>query len=102
MAIRRAGKQWREGAPDYVADCFDNPDYGDRYTVLFKGLSCDGYTAYLGLSSNPTHPQGCSMWGEGRNYEIAAYRYRNGKHRIRWLDLPENVRKHVIARVESN
>ena len=56
---------------------------------------------YLGMSDAPTHPQGFSQWGELRAHEAAAYRYREGKRRIRWLDLPEHIREHVKARAEE-
>ncbi len=103
---RRAGARWRENAPDYILDCFDNRgDSCDRYTVLFCGelLISDGtragtYIQYLGFSGAPSHPQGISMWGEMRPHEAANYRYSCGRWRIRWLDLPEDMRAHVIAR----
>lgn len=115
---RRAGKRWREGAPDYILDCFDDKGWTDRYTVLFcgeflmytakDGSICEGsdtfantYVQYVGMSGAPTHPQGFSMWGELTAQQAAAYRYREGKHRVRWLDLPEHIRKHVIARATS-
>lgn len=115
---RRAGLRWREGAPDYVLDCFDNKLSCDRYTVLFCGeftyhIKKDGsivegsdtlantYVQYLGMSGAPTHPQGFSQWGELTAHQAAAYRYRSAHHRVRWLDLPENVRQHVISRAKD-
>ncbi len=98
---RRAGKRWREAAPDFILDCFDHPDTGDRYTVFFCGPnntgSKDGSFAttwifYMGMSGNPTHPQGIGMSGEMEAYQAMQYRYRNGHRRVRWLDLPEKVR----------
>ena len=114
---RRAGKRWLDDAPAYILDCFDIPDTGDRYTVLFgKGLmfhvkhngDCmDGsdqrnntIVPYLAMSEAPGSPQGISMWGELEAHQAAAYRYNNGHRRIRWLDFPAHIRKHVIARVE--
>jgi hypothetical protein len=96
---RRAGKRWLEGAPEYVLDCFDNKGKtADRYTVLFGGsLSC-GSVPYLGMSESPTHPQGVSMWGELRSHEAAGYRHRSGQERVRWLDLPDHIRRHVVSR----
>lgn len=103
---RRAGKRWREDAPDYILDCFDNRGKTcDRYTVLFTGhlLLHDGSEIYvqgLGMSDNPTHPQGFSQWFEIPAYQAAQYRYSNGHDRVRWLDLPEHIRQHVVDRVE--
>jgi hypothetical protein len=107
---RRAGKRWQEGAPEYILDVFDNKGKTfDRYTVLFCGsllgwmpleqrTYANTYIQYLDMSDNPTHPQGFSQWGEMTAPQAAAYRYRDGHQRIRWLDLPEHIRKHVIAR----
>jgi hypothetical protein len=118
---RRFGKRWREGAPAYVLDVLEDKRCGERYTVLFTfplsyALGRDGlpmgkgvrgefgrtWIQYLGMSGAPTHPQGVSMWGEMKAYEAASYRYRCKHHRIRWLDLPEHIREHVIARATDN
>ena len=99
---RRAGARWREGAPDYVLDCFDSKNDGERYTVMFTSEGGpefkDSWVPFLGMSGAPTHPQGMSMWGELEAYEAAQYRYRVKHQRVRWLDLPEHIRAHVIAR----
>ena len=109
---RRAGKRWQESAPEYILDVFDNRGKTcDRYTVLFGGsllyhdapegwpaTLANTYVPYLGMSDAPTHPQGFSQWGELKAYDAAALRYRDGHHRIRWLDLPEHIRSHVVAR----
>lgn len=106
---RRASKRWLEGAPNYILDCFDSKNGGERYTILFTGdfLVTDGTFAGtwiqgLGMSDAPSHPQRVSIWFELKAYEAARYRYRCGHDRIKWLDLPENIRKHVIARAESD
>ncbi|MBI6724730.1 hypothetical protein YA0089_13995 [Pseudomonas viridiflava] len=97
---RRATARWMEGAPDYVLSCHDAGDKtADRYTVYFGGPkhwdeSMGRTVHYLGLSYNPSSPTGVSMWGEGD----AASRDASSGKKIRWLDLPENVRKHVQAR----
>ena len=36
------------------------------------------------------------MWGDVKAYQ------RNTRQRIRWLDLPEHIRAHVIARATSD
>ena len=58
---RRAGKQWRKDAPDYILDCFDDQGAGERYTVLFTGklLITDGTfagTFIQGGSECPARP----------------------------------------------
>lgn len=107
---RRANLQrWLQDAPDYILDVFDSKGPGERYTVMFCGellqhpkgevpTRSNASIMYLGMSDAPSHPQGISMWGEMKPHEAAAYRYRCGHHRIRWLDLPEHIRKHVVAR----
>ncbi len=114
---RRFSKRWNEGAPDYVLDVQDNKGKtADRYTVFFckqflfhvdkTGKIVEGsgeyhntYVQYLHMSDAPTHPQGVSMWGELQAHHAA--NSRNGNDRIRWLDLPEHIRAHVIARATS-
>ena len=103
---RRAGKRWLEGAPEYVLDCFDNRGKTcDRYTVMFGGsmyVLRYGRIAHLDMSGAPTHPQGVSLWGDSTLADAAAFRYREGHYRVRWLDLPENVRAHVVARATED
>lgn len=95
---RRATKRWQEQAPEYVLDVFDNKGKTvDRYTVLIGGSqwepSMGRNVMYLGMSGAPTHPQGFSQWGE------CPASWRPAHQRIRWLDLPEHIRQHVIYRV---
>lgn len=107
---RRASKaRWLQNAPEYILDVFDNKGKtADRYTVMFTGslLISDGtfantHVQYLAMSGAPSHPQGVSMWGELTAYEAARFRYRSKHQRIKWDDLPEHIRKHVIARVKE-
>ena len=100
---RRAVKRWLDSAPEYVLDCFDNKGkITDRYTVLFGGslldpaLLKDRKVFILGMSGAPTHPQGISMWGE------SSAAWRPSRERVKWLDLPENIRNHVVSRATSN
>lgn len=76
-------------------------DYGDkvadRYTVILdpkRGFERerDGLYQALGLSSNPSHPQGVSMF-------TTSAMGRNIGRKIAWEELPEKVRKHVAARL---
>lgn len=98
---RRAGQRWREDAPAYILDCFDTRDSGDRYTVMLVPEERRSYyetrIAYLGLDDAPFHPQGICVSGELSAYEAAGYRYRMSqrRRRVRWLDLPETVRRAV-------
>ena len=99
---KRANKRWQEGAPEYVLDCFDNKGKtADRYSVLFGGSLLEDVLLehrkvfVLDMSGAPTHPQGVSMWGE------CPASWRPAHQRVRWLDLPENIRKHVIARATA-
>lgn len=100
---RRAAKRWLENAPEYILDVFDNGGAtADRYTVLFGGsllepqLLARREVHFLSLSANPSSPAGISMWGE-----ISA-NYRPSHHRIRWMDLPELVRKHITTRCDND
>jgi hypothetical protein len=100
---RRAGQRWRENAPDYILDCFDNRGAtADRYSVLMYWPELEGNVAVLGMSSSPTNPQGVSMWSEYHGRELSAYRYREGHHRVKWSDLPANIRQHVEARASES
>ena len=77
--------------------------YGSSGTVIYQyGDFGRTWIQYLGMSDAPTHPQGFSQWGEMEAHKAAAYRYASGKERIRWLDLPEHIRKHVIARATES
>jgi hypothetical protein len=103
---RRAGLRWRENAPDYVLDCFDHPNFCDRYAVFFVPVderigTHEPVILYLGMSDAPTHPQGFSQWGEIQPYQLRQYRFSNGRYRVRWLDLPEHIRAHVRMRWEQ-
>lgn len=101
---RRATQRWMEQAPEYILSVHDNGGKtADRYTVFFGGslyneaLARNRAVEYLGMSEQPSHPQGISMWGECPSMNRDA----SGK-KIRWLDLPESIRKHVICRATSS
>ena len=98
---KRSRAKFSEGAPAYVLACYDNDGKTcDRYTVLFGAPywtpDMGRKVQFLGMSGAPTHPQGFSQWGELNAFDRSGC----GKH-IRWLDLPENIRAHVIARATS-
>jgi hypothetical protein len=99
---RRSSKRWLVDAPEFILACYDNKGKTtDRYTVLFGGTMYSqefGYNVqYLAMSNAPTNPQGVSMWGEMPVYNRKALGYH-----IRWLDLPEKLREHVIDRATND
>lgn len=117
---RRSGARWREDCPDYVLDCFDNKGQtADRYTVFFAGHDgwfyvdkkgtihpgsdefSNTYVFAMHMSEYPTHPQGVGMTAEFKAHEAASYRYGFGHHRVRWLDLPVQVRQCAMRFMED-
>lgn len=99
---KRSSARWLESAPEYLLACYDNNGRTcDRYTVLFGAPL---WTPNMGrtiplliLSAAPSSPQGVSMWGEMPAYNRAAL-----GRKVRWLDLPEHIRRHVIARATED
>lgn len=68
----------------------------DRYTVVF----CDG--DYLGMSGDPSNPQGVSLWGEGIDVASLAERVENGEEiDLTFGDLPDHIRSHVLYRINQ-
>lgn len=103
---RRAGKaRWLKAAPEWVLDVLDDNTTHDRYTILLAGsqLVSDGTYSGTHIQFVASSEYGATYWGELRAHEAAAYRYRcsQRRQRIRWLDLPEIVRKAVTARVTA-
>ena len=91
------------GDPKWVR-CYDAPECGDRYTVVFTGryrrAPLDGYP-YLAMSEDPFNPQGIGQHGEGRDGPIdvngggfapAMGRKCHLGRRIPFGDLPEKCR----------
>jgi hypothetical protein len=99
---RRQSKRWLDGdCPDGVLAIYDNKQYGDRYTVIYRepvvGTTyADMVLGYRGMSENPFHPQGVGLYGELQAHEAAGFRYRNRNHACKWTDLPEKVRQCVM------
>ncbi len=96
---RRAGKRWMEDAPEYILDVFRFPH---TWIVLLGGTMLDpelleARKVYcLELNECPTSPNmGVSLSGEWNTW------FRPSWRRIKWLDLPEEVRRHICARVEA-
>lgn len=94
---RRASKRWMENAPDFILSCHDNKGKTcDRYTVFFTGKLwpiSDGTNNVMGLniSSNPTHPQGVCM-----SFDCPSIRRELSGKKIKWMDLPKEVRDCAI------
>jgi hypothetical protein len=88
-----------EGAPKYLR-CYEtkrNPTI-DRFTVVFchaskfMGRDYIGRVYYVGASERPTHPLGFYQHGEAWQWE-----FRPCGSRVRWWDLPEQLRGVVLA-----
>lgn len=96
---RRCSERWLDGdCPAGVLAIFDNPNFTDRYLVLYSepyGDPKDPRGPYLwgrGMSANPTHPQGVGMSVELTVHAARAYRYREKHRYAKWSNLPESVR----------
>lgn len=91
---RRARSHWLVGAPPYVFDCFDHKKGTERFTILLGGPEfweekMGRCMHYLGTCSTGI---AYSLFGE------CSSNFRPAHHRVRWLDLPEALRKHIISR----
>jgi hypothetical protein len=86
------------GNPRYIR-CFDNNGKSvDSYTVTFTGHythNTDHQYWYLGMSSNPFHPQGVGQHGESdRQIDTPSYKHLGKK--ISFDDLPEDCKALTI------
>lgn len=104
---RRASKRWLDGdCPAGVLAIFDNPKFGDRYTVFYaEVITYEGdrhkYIGYRGMSAAPCDPQGVGLYSEMEAHAAANYRYFNSKKACKWTDLPEAVKnlvRHDLAK----
>jgi len=88
--------------PPGIVAVYDNDgETFDRYTVVFVDKDAKtGFHDMLGLSSNPTSPQGFSQWTSGQ-WTKGGTNAHLGK-RIKFTDLPGNVQKHVFDRLKIN
>lgn len=76
--------------PVQVLDILDNGGRtADRYTVRFRNGD------YLGLSENPTHPQGVAVSGTG--HAIRG----DDDEQIPWADLPQKCKLYVLQWLSS-
>lgn len=86
------------GVPRYVR-CYDNGgETADRYTVCFTGRythKTNGGFWYVGMSSEPFHPQGFGQHGDSlKPIDRPAYSHL-GK-RIKFESLPDDCKKLVL------
>jgi hypothetical protein len=83
-----------EDLSEYLFRIVDNGgSTADRYTVVFS----DG--SYLGMSSNPTHPQGVSMAGESIDPQVLSDWIEEGEAVDLALgDLPPKLIEHIMFR----
>lgn len=66
----------------------------DRFTII----TCDG--DYFGSCATPYHPQGFFQSGEGIDVQGVEERIESGEERdLRWIDLPDDVQRAVIGRL---
>ena len=94
--VKRCPIRFRDGdCPDEVADIFDHPQFGDRYTVVYRDVICGTHVGYRAMSAYPSHPQGIGLYCEWDKWEFSNYRQNNRRKRVKWTDLPEAVRKCV-------
>jgi len=112
MANNREQRLMPDGVPKYVR-CYDNGgETWDRYTVVYTGnyrRSTGGSCWYVGMSSNPFHPQGFGQHGENQGsidtnkwgYAPAMGRKNHLGKRIPFDQLPEQCKKLVIQDYKS-
>ena len=108
-AVRPAPRRWLEGAPDYVIDVYAHPAFFARYSVILSSEDmrwCDYRDDWLipslALSIDPEDPRGVNQWCWDTLRDLRVWRWANRRRRIRWADLPENVRAAVVRRVEGD
>ena len=99
----------KSGSNHLIGDTKKSPRYlriydagdtvGDRYTVVFTKLGKRANYPYMGMSANPTHPQGIGYHGDagarGDGYPDSSSYAHLGK-KITYRDLPEAVQRVVI------
>lgn len=94
---RRSRARWLEGAPKALLAVYDNGGKtADRYTAIYGAPLWSHEWCRVGclpcrsMSADPFHPQGVGMFGEAER----------GPHlgrKVRFLDLPEPVRRCIVA-----
>ncbi len=92
----KSGFKLSDGTNVRIYDLGENGP-ADRYVAVldsqdWRESTNPGYMSMLSFSGNPTHPQGVSQFGEGKE----------GAHlgkRIQFSSLPKDLQDHVIQRV---
>lgn len=76
--------------------CYDNGGEScDRYTVVFTRMGRKFHYPYIGMSANPTHPQGVFSRGEAHGY-IDRPKYAHLGKKVNFLDLPTKVQEIIV------
>lgn len=94
---RRSRARWLEGAPKALLAVYDNGGRSaDRYTALYGAPI---WTPEYGrkvpcrfMSKYPSHPQGIGLSGEVPAWNRAPF-----GRKVRFLDLPPDVRRCIVA-----
>jgi hypothetical protein len=96
---KNLSKKWQDRLSRFTIDgkipkhinLYDNGgESADRYTCCFKNLKL-GFFPYLGMSSNPFHPQGVGLHNE-HTQRIDYPKYAHLGKKISWNDLPNDVK----------
>lgn len=65
---------------------YDNPEYMDRYSVIYLDHVNRGQVSGIGMNAHPTHPQGIGM-----HFELPVSNdYSHLGKEIQFSDLPED------------
>ena len=103
MRKRQYGRTTRfsHRAPDgtYIRVYLSPDPVADRWTVVLDSADWrasvnPGQMAMIGMSDNPTDPQGFSQFTEGKE----------GPHlgkKMPWLEVPKIIRNHILARIKD-
>ena len=87
------------GIPKYIR-CYDNlGETFDRFTVVFTGNYKKQFHEfhYIGMSSNPFHPQGFGQHGETVGMPVDKPTYSHLGRKIKFADLPKDCKDAVIS-----
>lgn len=85
------------GIPKFVR-CYDNGgETFDRFMVIFSKKKIGDEFMYLGMSSDPTHPQGFGQHGFTKFQPADRPAYSHLGKKIKFEDLPEDCQKVVIS-----
>lgn len=98
---RRVSNKWLDGdCLDSILAIYDEPKCVDRYTIIYREIHDSHKGMYLVCfccSERPCHPQGIGQHGEVSLSDLGFFRSQTAKKKIRWTDLPEDVRSCLIS-----